>query len=64
MSDLTPEKARELLVQEQQARVDTARAELEAFLVEWGRRHRVALQVDMLVSQQGNIPQLQIVADA
>lgn len=58
------DQARKLLQEEQQARVAAAKAELDAFIADWQQRHRVRLEVSMIISARGNMPQLQIVAEA
>jgi hypothetical protein len=61
---LTTDQARQLLAQEQQARVDAAKVELDAFVDAWCKKHRVRLGVSMLITERGNIPQLNIIAEA
>jgi len=61
---LTTDQARQLLQEEQQARVEAARAELDEFLMGWQQRHRVRLDVAMLVTARGNLPQLNIIAES
>ena len=60
---ITPAQARELLQAERQARVDTAKAELDEWLPGWQQRHRVRLDISMVVTARGNVPQLLIVAE-
>lgn len=61
---ITPDQARQLLQEEQQARVDAAKAELDEWLPGWRQRHRVRLVIGILATEQGNAPQMLIVAEA
>jgi hypothetical protein len=59
----TADEARALLAREEQARIDAARVELDTFLRDWMRRHHVRLDVSVLVTARGNVPQIQIVTE-
>ena len=60
---MTPAQARQLLQEEQQARVAAAKIKYEAFVAEWQAEFRVRLDFAMLATIRGNVPQLLIVAE-
>ena len=58
----TPEEAREVLMQGRKEREEAALSEFEQFIAYWEKKHNCRLDVAMMVTMQGNIPKLQIVA--
>ena len=60
---ITPAQARQLLQEEQQARVAAAKIKYEAFVAEWQAEFGVRLDISMLVTARGNLPQMLIVAE-
>ena len=59
---ITTDQARKLLQEEQQARVDAAKQELDEFLAGWQQKHRCRLDVSVTLRVGQVIPQVQIVA--
>lgn len=60
---ITPDQARQLLQEEQQARVNEAKREFDEFLAGWQQRHRCRLDIAMILRAGQVIPQVQIVAE-
>jgi len=60
---ITPAQARRLLQEEQQARVNAAKIKYDAFVAEWQAEFRVRLDISVLVTARGNVPQMLIIAD-
>ena len=57
------EEAQAVLSQEQETRVTAAMAELNEFIANWGQRHQCRLDVTMIITQHGNMPQLTVVPE-
>ena len=49
--------------EERHARVDAAKIKYEAFVAEWQAEFGVRLEISMVVTARGNVPQMLIVAE-